>query len=93
MVILIDIYNELTQFGLQVDICDPWASKEEVQAQFGIGLTDLVSLATEKPYNAIILAVAHEGFTRFDLGKLLVPATVVFDTKAILDRSLVDGRL
>jgi len=90
---VIDIYNELTQFGLDVDIYDPWASKEEVKSQFGIELTDLRSLETGKQYNAIILAVAHNEFTHFDLGKLIMPATVVFDTKAILDRDIVDGRL
>ncbi len=90
---VIDIHNELTQFGLDVDICDPWASKEEVKLQFGIELTDLLSLESGKRYNAIILAVAHNEFTRFDLGKLLKPAAVVFDTKAVLDRGIVDGRL
>ena len=83
----------MTQFGLSVDICDPRASKEEVKIQFGIGLIDIISLQTGKPYNAIILAVAHNEFISFDLRKLITPATVVFDTKAVLDRAIVDGRL
>lgn len=35
---VIDIYNELDQFGLKVDVADPWASKEEVKEEYGINI-------------------------------------------------------
>jgi UDP-N-acetyl-D-galactosamine dehydrogenase len=32
----IDIYNELLDFGVNVEICDPWANKNEVKHEYGI---------------------------------------------------------
>jgi UDP-N-acetyl-D-galactosamine dehydrogenase len=93
---VIDIYNEFKQFGLQVEIYDPHANKKEVEKQFGIKLIDI--LVQEKQgfaylYDAIILAVSHSDFTELDFGKYSAPNAVIFDTKAVLDREIVDGRL
>jgi UDP-N-acetyl-D-galactosamine dehydrogenase len=90
---VIDIYNELSQFGLSVDIYDPWAKKEEVKNEYGIDLIEAEALAAAGPYSAVILAVSHSEFLKIDLSKLITAKTVVFDTKAVLDRSMVDGRL
>lgn len=35
---VVDIYRELCEFGLNVDIYDPWASKEEVKREYGIDI-------------------------------------------------------
>lgn len=35
---VIDIYRELTEFGLNVDIYDPWASPEEVKREYGVSI-------------------------------------------------------
>jgi len=90
---VIDIYNELVQFGLSVDIYDPRANKTEVKDQFGIDLVEMNLSTASNRYDAIILAVAHTEFMSLDLAKLSNPKTVIFDTKGILDRSVVDGRL
>jgi len=92
---VIDIYNELKQFGLEVDIYDPHAGKEEVKAQYDIDLiTDSQQLiASSTPYDSIILAVSHVEFLQIDLTKISTPKTVIFDTKAVLDREIVDSRL
>jgi UDP-N-acetyl-D-galactosamine dehydrogenase len=90
---VIDIYNELVQFGLNVDIYDPRADKREVKEQFGIELIEIKPAGTGDSYDAIVLAVAHPEFGGLDLAALSTPKTVIFDTKAVLDRSLVDGRL
>ena len=86
---VIDIYNELIQFGLIVDVYDQCADKEEVHKEYGIDLSN--SLQT---YDAIILAVSHDDFLQFNLGELKRGEhTVIFDTKSCLDRNLVDCRL
>ncbi len=33
---VIDIYNELRDYGVEVDIYDPWADKEEVKHEYGV---------------------------------------------------------
>jgi UDP-N-acetyl-D-galactosamine dehydrogenase len=88
---VIDIYNELIQFGLKVDVFDPHADKEQVKAEYGIDL--MQKLATKDKYNAIILAVSHKEFLNLDLDSLKTSDTIIFDTKAALDRTIVDGRL
>lgn len=87
---VIDIYKELVQFGMKVDVFDPHADKHEVFVEYGIELVDLLS----DKYDAIILAVSHSDFLSLDYNELSnTPNTVLFDTKSFLDRSIVDARL
>ena len=87
---VIDIITELKQFGLLVDVHDPLAAKEEVQERHGISLIDDIH---QEHYSLIIIAVAHQEFLSIDFGKLKKPDTVLFDTRAVLKREWVDGRL
>ena len=88
---VIDIYQELCQFGMNVDIYDPHAIPHEVQEEYGVNLTQDIN---GKQYNAIILAVSHKEFLQIDFKFLSVGAeTVIFDTKSFLDRTIVDARL
>jgi len=84
-----DIYNELQNYGLQVDIYDPNAIKEEVKHEFNINLIDQTN-----SYDAIILAVSHNEFKNLDLSSLKSKnGAVVYDIKSFLDKKSVDGRL
>ena len=86
---VIDIYSELVQFGLQVDVYDPHANKEDVLIEYNVKLCDRLS-----EYDAIVLAVSHNEFLDLDYKKLKKSVkTILFDTKAFLDRSLVSTRL
>jgi UDP-N-acetyl-D-glucosamine/UDP-N-acetyl-D-galactosamine dehydrogenase len=88
---VVDIYSELLQFGLAVDVYDPWVDPNIVSSQYGIEVLPLMDEHTV--YDAIILAVAHAEFLTIDFKKHLNPKSVVYDTKSCLDRSLVDARL
>lgn len=88
---VVDIFHELDQFGLEVDIYDPWADVEEVKHEYGL---DIVSKLDEDiNYKAIIVAVAHNEFFSLNYQKYIRDNAVIFDTKACLDRRIVDGRL
>lgn len=87
---VVDIRTELMQFGLNVDIYDPWASKEEVKHEYGI---DLLPALNGKKYQAVIIAVSHNEFHQIDFQALKEGQTVIFDTKAFINRELVDARL
>ncbi len=87
---VIDIYAELIQFGINVDVYDPWADELEVFEEYDLKL--LQSLSNVK-YDAIILAVSHTNFLKLDIKGLQKNNCVVYDTKSFLDRSLTDGRL
>lgn len=87
---VIDIISELKQFGMLVDVHDPVAGKAEVLANYNISLIDDIR---HESYQLIILAVAHDQFLEIDFGKLKNSHTVLFDTRAVLNRDWVDGRL
>jgi UDP-N-acetyl-D-glucosamine/UDP-N-acetyl-D-galactosamine dehydrogenase len=88
---VVDIYNELCDFGLNADIYDPWAIKEEVKEEYGVSI--LSEIDKNKKYDAVLLAVAHDEFMKFDFEKYFTEGAVVFDAKAVVDRRWVDGRL
>lgn len=88
---VVDIYHELIQFGLEVDIFDPWADAAEVKHEYGVNI--LGKLDDGVVYDAIIVAVSHNEFLSYDFNKIKRNNGVIFDTKACLDRALVDGRL
>jgi UDP-N-acetyl-D-galactosamine dehydrogenase len=87
---VIDIVRELQQFNINVDVFDPNADKHEVAEEYGLNLIDAIN----DTYDGIILAVSHKEFLQIDLASLRSSsAAVIFDTKAFLDRSLIDSRL
>tara|TARA_A100001011_G_scaffold163378_1_gene171962 strand:- start:3129 stop:4418 length:1290 start_codon:yes stop_codon:yes gene_type:complete len=88
---VIDIYRELSQFGLHIDIHDPLANKEEVKNQYNVNLNNDINILD---YDSIIIAVAHNEFRALDFKKVKSKGnTIIFDTKGFLNKELVDGRL
>ncbi len=86
---VIDIYRELIQFGLAIDIYDPLADKETVKKEYNIELVSKINTN----YAVKILAVAHDIFVK-DKKIINRPEnTIFYDIKAVLDRNQVDGRL
>lgn len=88
---VVDIYQELMTYNVRVDIYDPLALAGQVQQEYGIELID--SLQDKEPYSAIVLAVAHQEFLALDLKQYLIANGVLFDTKGVFDKAIVDGRL
>ena len=80
--------HELKEFGVDVDVYDPWADKAEVKHEYGIGMVESFKYSN---YEAIILAVAHHQFKTLDLHK--TDKCVLFDIKSFIDSKNVDGRL
>lgn len=88
---VVDIYHELADFGVEVDIFDPWADIKEVKNEYGLNIQNELSPGLK--YNAIIVAVAHDQFLTLDYSCLKAENGVIFDTKACLEREIVDARL
>ena len=85
---VVDVYKELKEFGLQVQVHDPLANAYEVHKEYGIELIQELDL---NDYEVILLAVAHDDFK--DLQIKTTPNKVVYDLKGILPRQNVDKRL
>lgn len=86
---VIDIIRELQSFGIQVDVYDPLANRDEVQAEYDLSLIE----APQSDYDGVVLAVGHEAFRELDWSQLKKENTAVYDVKGFLDKSLVDARL
>ncbi|WP_439555374.1 nucleotide sugar dehydrogenase [Dyadobacter sp.] len=86
---VVDVYRELSDFGLQIDIYDPWASPEQALSEFSI------QLAAEPAgkYEAVVLVVAHDIYNQLDYKRFTNPDSVIFDLKSVLPREMVDSRL
>lgn len=88
---VIDVYNELRSFDMEVDVYDPWANPSEVKHEYGITITSAGPAPELSRYSAIILAVAHKEFFQLNIQKS--SNQVVYDVKGFLDKSKVDARL
>jgi UDP-N-acetyl-D-galactosamine dehydrogenase len=78
-----DVVHELQSFSVNVDVADPLADSEELQHEYGFGLTNSLN----KPYDAIILAVNHREYVEKSAGyykDLLVPGGLLFDVKGVI---------
>nr|WP_321233433.1 nucleotide sugar dehydrogenase [uncultured Psychroserpens sp.] len=89
---VIDIIEEFETYGVNVDVFDPWASKEEVVHEYGFDLLDNVS-QLKTNYDAIVLAVSHNEFLELDIQKIKSDIGVIFDVKSLLPKHSVDARL
>lgn len=86
---VIDVIEELESFGLNVDVYDPQADKDEVKDEYKVDLVDEVS----RKYDCIVLAVSHKEFLEIDLKNYKKDSCAVYDIKGVLEKSQVDKRL
>ena len=85
---VVDVYKELQEFGLHVEVHDPLADAYQVHKEYGIELIQDLNLNN---YEVILLAVAHDDFKNLRIKT--APNRVVYDLKGILPRTNVDKRL
>lgn len=88
---IIDIYNELKEYGITAAVADPTADKAEAKHLYGMEFVDISDI---KDCDAVILAVAHEEFKNFteaDFDKMFKAGDnskkVLADIKGLLDRT------
>tara|TARA_R110000868_G_scaffold68459_4_gene202356 strand:+ start:3890 stop:5173 length:1284 start_codon:yes stop_codon:yes gene_type:complete len=87
---VVDVINNLKDYGTSVTIYDPLADQNEVAKEYQ--LETCQKLPNEK-FDAIILAVSHNVFSTIDLRSLLNTAGVLYDVKGVLKKEIVNGRL
>lgn len=92
---IVDIYNELKEYGITAEIADPAADADEAKRLYGI---EFVDMATIKDCDAVILAVAHEQFkdlSAADFDKMFKAGDnsqkVLVDIKGLLDRKAYEA--
>ena len=86
---VIDIYRELVNFDINVDVYDPLVDPVAVKNEYGI---DVITELPIAQFAAVILAVAHKEFLNLDV-RSFAQAGVVYDVKGVLPRKIIDSRL
>ncbi|MFC4735153.1 nucleotide sugar dehydrogenase [Bacillus daqingensis] len=84
---VIDVIKELEDFGVEVQVTDPWAEKHEAKEEYGVNLYDESEL---KPSDAVVFAVPHseyidQGWSQFD-SILKHGKGIVIDIKGRLEK-------
>tara|TARA_R100000935_G_scaffold49398_2_gene74687 strand:- start:13515 stop:14789 length:1275 start_codon:yes stop_codon:yes gene_type:complete len=90
---VVDVVRELQDYGIQVDVYDPWTSADEARDEYGL---DIVQTPLNCGYDGIVLAVAHDQFKAMgaDVMRGFGKADhVLYDLKNILDTQESDLRL
>ncbi|PCJ28401.1 MAG: UDP-N-acetyl-D-galactosamine dehydrogenase [Flavobacteriales bacterium] len=59
---VVDVINELTSFGVTVEVVDPHADSDALKEEYGFGLV----LEMANDYDAVVVAVNHKEYSCFD---------------------------
>ena len=90
---IIDIYNELKEYGITAAIADPEADADEAKRLYGVEFVDMDDI---REMDAVILAVAHDRFKTLDMAALdslyrQNAPKVLLDLKGLLDRKAYEA--
>lgn len=91
---VVDIHERLSEFGIDVDVADPWVDQEQALRSCGLALVDFES-AINDDYDTVVLAVPHRQFLGLapQIRQAVGEQGVLYDVKGVWPRDLVDGRL
>lgn len=87
----IDIYRALLEYGVTVDVYDPWADPAEVHHEYR--MKTITTYPEKNGYAAIVLAVAHQKFAEINLNEHKHKGCIIYDVKGMISPAMVDGRL
>jgi len=90
---VVDVIQELGNYGASVDVWDPWVNADEVRLEYGI---DVTGTPVEGTYDAVILAVSHREFQEMGVERIRAFGKanhVLYEVKYLLPADEVDGRL
>jgi UDP-N-acetyl-D-glucosamine/UDP-N-acetyl-D-galactosamine dehydrogenase len=77
-----DVVNELKSFFINVDVVDPYADSDELQHEYGFGLTKEAA----SDYDAVIISVPHQPYMELEddyFESITKPEAVIADLKGI----------
>lgn len=90
---VIDIISEFAEYGITVDVYDPWVTPDEAFKEYQIKLVERLH---ENTYSGIVIAVAHQQFAEMNITQLrsyCKEKSVIYDVKSLFPLDQVDGCL
>lgn len=87
---VVDVIASLKDYGVNVDIYDPWANPQEVRHEYGL---EVQNNLPNKKFEAVVLAVSHKEFKTLNVPNVVIDKGVIYDVKNFLPRETVTSRL
>lgn len=91
---VVDVIAKCEDYGMQVDVVDPWADPEEAESAYGVRV---VGEPKHDHYDAIVVAVGHEQFVALGVDAIKrfgkSSGCVLFDVKHVFPKESVTARL
>tara|TARA_B100001175_G_scaffold183327_1_gene155681 strand:- start:3243 stop:4520 length:1278 start_codon:yes stop_codon:yes gene_type:complete len=88
---VVDMINELKDYGLEITIVDPWVNSDSLNKEYGLNV--LKNIPKKVQYEAVVLAVGHNQFKDLNLDKLKVKNGICYDIKGFFEKNQVSSRL
>ena len=85
-----DVIAALDEYGVTVDVVDPWVNTDEARNEYGL---ELVSDPKPDVYDGLVVAVAHKEFRALSAEALRAPlkdVAVIYDVKSMLPAGAED---
>lgn len=86
---VVDVIMNLQEFGISVDVYDPWADPDEVKEEYNL---DTLKEMPNELYDSIVLCVAHDEFSKMNIASLQKDNSIVYDVKGVIPE-FSDGKL
>ena len=90
---VVDLITELRQFGVDVDVTDPWVDPHAALHEYGLEMTEK---PTQGAYDGMVVAVPHDEFRSMGAEAIRGfgrPEAVLYDLKSIFPPNESDARL
>lgn len=90
---IVDVLRDLEDYGVLVDVYDPWVDPKAAQREHGLALIPAPDRGT---YDAVVLAVAHRQFVEWGaegIRALTHKSGIIYDLKAVLAAGSADLEL
>jgi UDP-N-acetyl-D-glucosamine/UDP-N-acetyl-D-galactosamine dehydrogenase len=88
---VVDVVNELREYGVEVDVWDPMANAEDAMHEYGLALTVQPKVGS---YDGILAAVAHDEFRAMGVDELRKlgrhESHILYDLKAMFPTGTAD---
>ncbi len=86
-----DVVKELKSYSLNVHVTDPYASSEQLQQEYGFGLTE----NPDSDYDAVIITVPHNTYLKIDdkeFASITTPDAMIADLKGIYNGKITSRK-
>lgn len=90
---VVDVIEELEEYGAEVDVIDPWVDAGEAERLYGV---KLVEEPESSQYDGVLMAVAHQEFRQMGsaINRIIGKSNcVLMDLKGVFDKETCDWRL